>query len=437
MNKVFLLKRIAVLFAILFSVSFISCNNNNNDDPTIVASSVTVEPATLTLSVGEKQTLTANVLPADATEKTVVWISSNEAIATVDVVTGEVTAVAEGTATIIATTTNGKTATCALTVTNVYVPDNNDVYVAGGEYGAALWKNGTAQTLDRTDYYMDEAYSVYVSGNDVYVAGYTFSPGEAILWKNGTAQSLNNGHVAYSVYVSGNDVYVAGDGYYETNYVAKLWKNGTEQSLSGSTNTTKARSVFVSGNDVYVAGSEYTGYGSYDPDYKSTAKLWKNGIAQSLSNGTNNAEAYSVYVSGNDVYVAGNQESGKGRKVATLWKNGVAQSLSGSTSYAEAYSVFVSGNDVYVAGYEEKETGVIATLWKNGTAQSLSHSTNYAEARSVYVLSSNVYVAGYEYTDNGLHGFAKLWKNGVAQSLNDYHVSSSDAYANSVFVVAK
>jgi len=55
------------------------------------------------------------------------------------------------------------------------------------------------------------------------------------------------------------------------------------------------------GSDVYVTGYEGT-----------VAKLWKNGVAQNLfsesslrSSGEHKAEANSVYVSGNDTYVAG------------------------------------------------------------------------------------------------------------------------------------
>ncbi len=80
---------------------------------------VTVTPATLALTAGESDTLTANVAPDNATNKTVNWTSSNPAVATVDA-NGMVTAIAEGTATITATTEDGgKTATCTVTVNPV------------------------------------------------------------------------------------------------------------------------------------------------------------------------------------------------------------------------------------------------------------------------------------------------------------------------------
>ena len=85
----------------------------------VPVSSVSVSPTTLDLNVGENDTLTATVLPEEASDKTVTWSSSAPAIATVDA-NGKVTGVSNGTATITATTTDGgKTATCAVTVKDV------------------------------------------------------------------------------------------------------------------------------------------------------------------------------------------------------------------------------------------------------------------------------------------------------------------------------
>lgn len=67
--------------------------------------------------MGATETLSATVAPADATNKSVQFTSSDETIAKVTPVQGKVTAVKAGTATITATTSNGKTATCEVTVT--------------------------------------------------------------------------------------------------------------------------------------------------------------------------------------------------------------------------------------------------------------------------------------------------------------------------------
>ena len=67
---------------------------------------VTVSPETATVKVGEQTTLTAAVEPEDADDPSVSWSSDNEGVATVE--NGVVTGVAEGTATITATTTDGE-----------------------------------------------------------------------------------------------------------------------------------------------------------------------------------------------------------------------------------------------------------------------------------------------------------------------------------------
>ena len=83
---------------------------------------VQLNKTALSLSVGEKETLTATVTPTNVTNKNVTWSSNNTPVATVSA-NGEVTAVAAGTATIIVTTVDGgKTATCAVTVVEKIVP---------------------------------------------------------------------------------------------------------------------------------------------------------------------------------------------------------------------------------------------------------------------------------------------------------------------------
>ncbi|HGF8006397.1 TPA: Ig domain-containing protein [Enterococcus faecium] len=72
---------------------------------------------TLSLAVGATETLSATVAPETATDKSIQFTSSNETIATVTPVQGKVTGVKAGTATITATTVNGKTAVCEVTVT--------------------------------------------------------------------------------------------------------------------------------------------------------------------------------------------------------------------------------------------------------------------------------------------------------------------------------
>lgn len=80
----------------------------------IEAQSVTLSSSSESLFIGQSLQLTATVNPENTTDKTITWISDNASIATVST-TGEVTAIALGTANITAECGN-VSATCAITV---------------------------------------------------------------------------------------------------------------------------------------------------------------------------------------------------------------------------------------------------------------------------------------------------------------------------------
>lgn len=84
----------------------------------IPVTGVTVSPSTLSLTAGgDTGTLTASIIPANATDQVVSWSSSDDTIASVSA--GIVTPVAAGTVTITATTHDGnKTDTATVTVSS-------------------------------------------------------------------------------------------------------------------------------------------------------------------------------------------------------------------------------------------------------------------------------------------------------------------------------
>ena len=87
------------------------------EPPTVLATSIELDQSAVSLGEGMTLQLNATVQPEDATDKSLTWTSSNEAIATVDN-NGLVTAIAPGTATITAATNDGSnlTASCSVTV---------------------------------------------------------------------------------------------------------------------------------------------------------------------------------------------------------------------------------------------------------------------------------------------------------------------------------
>lgn len=83
--------------------------------PDVVVTEVSLDPAELTLRVGDQATLTATLTPADAVDKTIEWGTTNPDVATVS--NGVVTALAKGTAQIwVKATAVGLADTCEVTV---------------------------------------------------------------------------------------------------------------------------------------------------------------------------------------------------------------------------------------------------------------------------------------------------------------------------------
>ena len=83
---------------------------------TISVTGLNISSTSMSLLIGENAQLSVEVLPADATDKSVVWSSSDESIATV-ATDGTVTAVSKGTATITVVSNDGNfSKTCEVTI---------------------------------------------------------------------------------------------------------------------------------------------------------------------------------------------------------------------------------------------------------------------------------------------------------------------------------
>jgi uncharacterized protein YjdB len=97
---------------------FGACQNpaGNDNKPSVPVTEVTISPASTSVDVGKTVQLTAVVKPDNATNKTLTWTSSDNAVAKVDN-TGLVTGVSAGTAVITATSVNGIADKAAITVT--------------------------------------------------------------------------------------------------------------------------------------------------------------------------------------------------------------------------------------------------------------------------------------------------------------------------------
>ncbi len=199
---------------------------------------------------------------------------------------------------------------------------------------------------------------ISITNTTVQSGGYITADGGAavtargVCWSTAANPTTSNSKTTDGTGIGIFNSYVIGLTAGATYYVRAYATNsaGTAYGNERSFTTTTA------GKDVYIAGFEYNGS-------KRVAKVWKNGVASLLTNGSNDASASSVYVSDTDVYVAGYETSGI-KEVAKVWKNGVATSLTNGSNDARANSVYVSGTDVYVAGREHNGTKYVAIVWK-------------------------------------------------------------------------
>lgn len=93
----------------------------------VPVTSVTLDTHSSSLNIGGTLQLAATVLPPNATDPSIVWSSSNSAVATV--LNGLVTAVASGTATVMVQATDGslQSDSCFITVINP-TPSSDDLY---------------------------------------------------------------------------------------------------------------------------------------------------------------------------------------------------------------------------------------------------------------------------------------------------------------------
>ncbi|MDR2907147.1 MAG: Ig-like domain-containing protein [Bacteroidales bacterium] len=105
-----------IAFAIAFVTIFAGCKKDKDPkDQNVAVTSVTLNKTTDTLAIDDVVTLTATVLPENATNKAVTWSISDSTVA--KVANGTVTALKAGQTTITTTTKDGnKTAVCTITV---------------------------------------------------------------------------------------------------------------------------------------------------------------------------------------------------------------------------------------------------------------------------------------------------------------------------------
>lgn len=228
MKKGLLAMLVALACATTCAFALPACDDDQSSDPgttdetpsagEVAVQSIALDKSTLTLKVGDEETLTATVAPDDATDKTVTWSSDNTAVATV--ANGKVTAVAAGTATITAKA-GEKSATCSVTVNSALTEDTDFDALVSDKVTEDGWKAAFSDNA------FENVTIKFSSSGDI--------PGTATLFKYGTTMcitmKMESGEGTPSIYIFEKD----GEKYgYAYNEVSGWLDTGwfTDESLS-------------------------------------------------------------------------------------------------------------------------------------------------------------------------------------------------------------
>lgn len=118
-----------------------SSNTNTRTVPsTIAVTEIQINEKIENLEVGKGKILTATITPTNATDKSIIWKSSDENIATVSS-TGEIVAKKPGTVDITAISSNGKTSTIKINIKEEPKIENSDVINASMTSGNITMNN--------------------------------------------------------------------------------------------------------------------------------------------------------------------------------------------------------------------------------------------------------------------------------------------------------
>lgn len=161
-----LIKTVSCLLAGALALTFVSCEK---EDKAISVEKIAFNETSLTLSVGQTLTPELTITPDDATDKTYILASSDEAVVTVS--GSEIKAVAAGDAVITATVQGGTlTSECSVTV----VPEG---------YPTEFTAFNSAKGFFYGDYYMagtDNSWTYFTSGSVVFADGAFSGKGTAL-----------------------------------------------------------------------------------------------------------------------------------------------------------------------------------------------------------------------------------------------------------------
>lgn len=237
LNKLFI-TILSITFLLLFSIGCITVSAQNdtsdnvslnlsNEENSVLAVSptyITVNPSYLSMQVGQTYVINVTIFPADATDKTITWSSTNTNVAYIESSSNTsctIRAVSVGGTAIIATASNGLVAQCSVTVfppTATQYPEilNGRYYgiknAASQHFVTAtgLISGTVRQSAESTSVYQDwkivqgngNYYKIYSNAHDAYLGmnssyNIVLDQTGSTLHYNWIAHKLNDGSFAF------------------------------------------------------------------------------------------------------------------------------------------------------------------------------------------------------------------------------------------------
>jgi len=370
----------------------------------VLPTSVAITPKPVSIDIGGSATLTATILPADATNKGVTWSISPTTFATLSGsgLTATVTGTAAGTATVTVTTAAGsRTDTCQVTVTPPVVHPTS-VTISPKPVSLVTTGGTTTATLTAT---------VLPEGAANKSVTWSISPaGVATLTPNGSSATLTAAGAGSATVT----VTTADGGKTDTCAVTVTGPVAvTNVTLPGTLTVASNRTASLTATiEPAGATNKNCTWTSSDPTKATVPSgaqsniITVTGVAQGTTtitvtaadttNGTKTAQCVVTVgpaATGPEVYIGGD---------FGMIKDGAVQAAyNGSTVLA----IEVDGsNVVHACGF----TGTDASYWRNGTRQTLPKTAGLeAAATGLCIDGGTVYISGYE--QNSSRAFVKHW----------------------------
>lgn len=214
------------------------------------------------------------------------------------------------------------------------------------------------------------------------------------------------------------EIYVAGYTFNSAQMqVAKFWKNGVGTNLTDGTANAGATGIALSGPSVIISGWDW----SNNAVPTQVGKFWVNG--RELGIGSTCLGTVAIAANSTDVCVLGLSQAGW-----AYWRNGNATTIIDTLDF-QTTGIAVNNGDVYVSGFTGSLASHQAQCWRNGVL--IYTSPDQSVANAVAVIGSDIYLAGFRWGNDVLHTKAAFWKNGSVTELTN---SDSNAKANAIFI---